>query len=409
MLLHAGALRVLVCTDAASEGLNLQAAGAIINYDLPWNPSKVEQRIGRIDRIGQRFSEIRVVNFFLAHSIDEEVYRTLRERCGLFVHFVGRMQPVLSIARTLLLGQGTETLESLISTADAVESEPLAAEAYIEDEVETDAPQPPAVARTDLHDALKALDGSFGVVAKQVRDQRIRVNATKSEMALSEEALERDVRAAPLTVLSPEVREIADLLARPGERLPLVTASAQDGAFRATRAVWVDGAGAKVVENYTDLKTRVNSWDGIYPEPEASLRAESDAKHLAERRVVEMKQRAAQRQARGLTQQVDAATLRLLRELGRYLVSLGLGTGDLNGVLFQQLQRQDIASRDRLEKALKTLGVQYPDWPDFLIEELQAFDRAASTNQRRGRLIGKEIDAAIADPRWRATELSRPN
>lgn len=51
--LQAGEIKALVCTDAASEGLNLQAAGAVINYDLPWNPSKVEQRIGRIDRIGQ--------------------------------------------------------------------------------------------------------------------------------------------------------------------------------------------------------------------------------------------------------------------------------------------------------------------------------------------------------------------
>src|SRR5262249_11943519 len=54
LALRDGRLQVLLCTDAASEGLNLQAAGAVINYDLPWNPSKVEQRIGRIDRIGQK-------------------------------------------------------------------------------------------------------------------------------------------------------------------------------------------------------------------------------------------------------------------------------------------------------------------------------------------------------------------
>ncbi len=60
--LHQGKLRILLCTDAASEGLNLQAVGAIINYDLPWSPSKVEQRIGRIDRIGQELAEVLVVN-----------------------------------------------------------------------------------------------------------------------------------------------------------------------------------------------------------------------------------------------------------------------------------------------------------------------------------------------------------
>jgi superfamily II DNA/RNA helicase len=46
-------IRVLLCSDAASEGLNLQVASALINYDLPWNPARVEQRIGRIDRIGR--------------------------------------------------------------------------------------------------------------------------------------------------------------------------------------------------------------------------------------------------------------------------------------------------------------------------------------------------------------------
>ena len=52
--LKAQAIKFLVCTDAASEGLNFQFCGLLVNYDLPWNPMKVEQRIGRIDRIGQR-------------------------------------------------------------------------------------------------------------------------------------------------------------------------------------------------------------------------------------------------------------------------------------------------------------------------------------------------------------------
>jgi superfamily II DNA/RNA helicase len=57
--LRLGQLKVLVCTDAASEGPNLQAAGALINYDLPWNPSKIEQRMGRMDRIGQGLNTTR--------------------------------------------------------------------------------------------------------------------------------------------------------------------------------------------------------------------------------------------------------------------------------------------------------------------------------------------------------------
>jgi ERCC4-related helicase len=50
-----GELKLLLCTESASEGLNLQTCGVLFNYDLPWNPMRVEQRIGRIDRIGQRY------------------------------------------------------------------------------------------------------------------------------------------------------------------------------------------------------------------------------------------------------------------------------------------------------------------------------------------------------------------
>ncbi len=52
-----GEIDVLLCTDAAAEGLNLQTADLLVNFDLPWNPMKVEQRIGRIDRIGQSYDE----------------------------------------------------------------------------------------------------------------------------------------------------------------------------------------------------------------------------------------------------------------------------------------------------------------------------------------------------------------
>lgn len=129
--LQKGEIKALVCTDAASEGLNLQAAGAVINYDLPWNPSKVEQRIGRIGRIGQKLGEIKIVNFFLKDSIDERVYRVLRERCGLFEHFVGAMQPVLSKARIMLLGQEALDVDALEEQASTVEQDFLASETYI--------------------------------------------------------------------------------------------------------------------------------------------------------------------------------------------------------------------------------------------------------------------------------------
>ena len=91
-----GQADVLVCTDAAAEGLNFQFCGALVNYDMPWNPMRVEQRIGRIDRLGQRYEQIRIVNLHYDDTVETDVYRALRQRIGLFTKFVGRLQPILS-------------------------------------------------------------------------------------------------------------------------------------------------------------------------------------------------------------------------------------------------------------------------------------------------------------------------
>ena len=94
--LKARAIRFLVCTDAASEGFNFQFSGLLVNYDLPWNPMKVEQRIGRIDRIGQRYEKIRVINLAYQDTIEADVYFALGRRINLFEGLVGRLQPILS-------------------------------------------------------------------------------------------------------------------------------------------------------------------------------------------------------------------------------------------------------------------------------------------------------------------------
>ena len=100
---------VLLCTDAAAEGLNFQFCGALVNYDMPWNPMRVEQRIGRIDRVGQRHAAIRVVNLHYEGTVETAVYGALRDRIGLFEQVVGRLQPILAqmpqqIAEAVLAG-----------------------------------------------------------------------------------------------------------------------------------------------------------------------------------------------------------------------------------------------------------------------------------------------------------------
>ena len=94
--LKSGRVRLLVCSDAAGEGLNLQTAGVLANYDLPWNPMKVEQRIGRIDRLGQQRPQVQILNFAYKDTVEADVYFAIGERIQLFQGIVGRLQSILS-------------------------------------------------------------------------------------------------------------------------------------------------------------------------------------------------------------------------------------------------------------------------------------------------------------------------
>ncbi len=71
--------RILISTDAGGEGLNLQFCHVVINYDIPWNPMRLEQRIGRVDRIGQTHP-VRAINFVLEDSVEHRVREVLEEK-----------------------------------------------------------------------------------------------------------------------------------------------------------------------------------------------------------------------------------------------------------------------------------------------------------------------------------------
>ncbi|EGW43824.1 DEAD/DEAH box helicase [Bilophila wadsworthia] len=80
--------RVLVSTDAGGEGLNLQFAHVIINYDLPWNPMRLEQRIGRVDRIGQP-KTVRAINFVFKDSVEFRVREVLEQKLAVIFNEFG--------------------------------------------------------------------------------------------------------------------------------------------------------------------------------------------------------------------------------------------------------------------------------------------------------------------------------
>ena len=114
-----GEIDVLVCTDAAAEGLNLQTADLLINFDLPWNPMKVEQRIGRIDRIGQRHEVVRVLNLCYADSAEAAVYDRLLRRLGDTEQVVGAQQ----LSLLPVTPEDFENLAAGTLTPDALEKQ----------------------------------------------------------------------------------------------------------------------------------------------------------------------------------------------------------------------------------------------------------------------------------------------
>jgi superfamily II DNA or RNA helicase len=92
---HQPEVQVLLSSEVGSEGLDLQFCDALVNYDLPWNPMVVEQRIGRIDRVGQRSEVINIYNLVIKGTIEERIHDRLYQRINLFKHSIGALEDIL--------------------------------------------------------------------------------------------------------------------------------------------------------------------------------------------------------------------------------------------------------------------------------------------------------------------------
>lgn len=86
---------ILLSSEVGSEGLDMQFCNSMVNYDLPWNPMVVEQRIGRIDRFGQKSPTVNIYNVIVADSIQEDIYIRLLDRIGIFRGTIGDMEAIL--------------------------------------------------------------------------------------------------------------------------------------------------------------------------------------------------------------------------------------------------------------------------------------------------------------------------
>ncbi|MFI3296951.1 MAG: SNF2-related protein [bacterium] len=122
---------IMIATEAAAEGINLQFCSLIVNYDLPWNPQRVEQRIGRCHRYGQRYDVV-VVNFINANNrADQRVFELLDQKFKLFKGVFGASDDVLGLAentvdferRILSIYRECRTPEQIDAAFDQLQSE----------------------------------------------------------------------------------------------------------------------------------------------------------------------------------------------------------------------------------------------------------------------------------------------
>lgn len=101
--------QVLIATEAGAEGINLQFCHHLINYDLPWNPMKIEQRIGRIHRFGQS-NDVKIYNMGIKDTIEEHIIQVLTKKIQLFENVIGELDAILSELEIPDLEKEVETI-----------------------------------------------------------------------------------------------------------------------------------------------------------------------------------------------------------------------------------------------------------------------------------------------------------
>lgn len=96
---------VLLSSEVGSEGIDLQFCRFLVNYDLPWNPMRVEQRIGRLDRLGQKAERISIINLAVENTIEDRILMRLYERINVFRESIGDLEDILGeVTEQLLVG-----------------------------------------------------------------------------------------------------------------------------------------------------------------------------------------------------------------------------------------------------------------------------------------------------------------
>lgn len=151
--------RVLISSEVGSEGIDLQFCRTVVNYDLPWNPMRVEQRIGRIDRVGQKAKVLSIVNFKVKDTVEERLYDRLHQKLLRFANSLGDLESII--------GEEVQKLTVDLLSQELTPEEELArmdkAEAAIENQL---------LAIQKLEESGDSLVALSDYVQKKIRENR---------------------------------------------------------------------------------------------------------------------------------------------------------------------------------------------------------------------------------------------
>ena len=256
----AGSTRFLVSTDAGGEGLNLQFCHVVINYDIPWNPMKLEQRIGRVDRIGQEHA-VRAVNFVVADTVEHRVREVLEEKLAIILEEFG-VDKTADILDSAEAGQMFDALyvdafarpENLHAQVDSVVREVAEhgqaarnSDSVLGRTEELDPGQAVRLKNHPLPHWIEAMTVNHvraqgGTAERHGRAWRLTWpdGARQGAVVFSAADAQRDPSARHLTLEDPRVRELAERLPRiaSGQPIPCLAITGLPAGVRGSWSLW---------------------------------------------------------------------------------------------------------------------------------------------------------------------------
>ncbi|WP_322488364.1 DEAD/DEAH box helicase [Chloroflexus sp.] len=216
--------RILISTDAGGEGLNLQFCHVVINYDIPWNPMRLEQRIGRVDRIGQTHP-VRAINFVFEDSVEHRVREVLEQKLAVILAEFG-----------------------IDKTGDVLDS---AQAGQIFDDVYVEAILNPAVVEQKVDEVLK----HFRMQAQALRQSTALLGATEDlDPREAERLLAHPIQYWVETMTTAYLRSVRDEGRSANGKKPGAEPIGKEGSHTIWHLIWPDGHEETVCFTHTALR-----------------------------------------------------------------------------------------------------------------------------------------------------------